>query len=208
MRTSFSTRGLKPAFSALAIGLLLAGCASNPMAPVADQAVQAPSPDMAQVVFMRDAYTGKAIVSSLYDVTDGQTRFIGVMANGTKIAHPTTPGKHTFMVVSEAADFMEADLVAGKTYYALVTPRMGLWKARFSLWPISNEPDAAHSLKSNNFKDWVEDTDLVTNSPKSLAWYQRVKASVEKKRAEYWPVWQEKSAEAIAERTLKPTDGL
>lgn len=188
--------------------LLLAGCASNPMAPVADQAVQAPSPDMAQVVFMRDAYTGKAIVSSLYDVTDGQTRFIGVMANGTKIAHPTTPGKHIFMVVSEAADFMEADLVAGKTYYALVTPRMGLWKARFSLWPISNEPDAAHSLKSNNFKDWVEDTDLVTNSPKSLAWYQRVKASVEKKRAEYWPVWQEKSAEAIAERTLKPTDGL
>lgn len=188
--------------------LLLAGCASNPMAPVADQAVQAPSPDMAQVVFMRDAYTGKAIVSSLYDVTDGQTRFIGVMANGTKIAHPTTPGKHTFMVVSEAADFMEADLVAGKTYYALVTPRMGLWKARFSLWPISNEPDAAHSLKSKNFKDWVEDTDLVTNSPKSLAWYQRVKASVEKKRAEYWPVWQEKSAEAIAERTLKPTDGL
>ncbi|MEJ3576968.1 hypothetical protein WEU41_22315 [Pseudomonas fragi] len=188
--------------------LLLAGCASNPMAPVADQAVQAPSPDMAQVVFMRDAYTGKAIVSSLYDVTDGQTRFIGVMANGTKIAHPTTPGKHTFMVVSEAADFMEADLVAGKTYYALVTPRMGLWKARFSLWPISNEQDAAHSLKSNNFKGWVEDTDLVTNSPKSLAWYQRVKASVEKKRAEYWPVWQEKSAEAIAERTLKPTDGL
>ena len=188
--------------------LLLAGCASNPMAPVADQAVQAPSPDMAQVVFMRDAYTGKAIVSSLYDVTDGQTRFIGVMANGTKIAHPTTPGKHTFMVVSEAADFMEADLVAGKTYYALVTPRMGLWKARFSLWPISNEPDAAHSLKSNNFKGWVEDIDLVTNSPKSLAWFQRVKASVEKKRAEYWPVWQEKSAEAIAERTLKPTDGL
>ncbi|WP_235428597.1 hypothetical protein [Pseudomonas psychrophila] len=49
---------------------------------------------------------------------------------------------------------------------------------------------------------------MVTNSPKSLAWYERVKASVEKKRAEYWPVWQEKSADAVAERTLKPTDGL
>ena len=188
--------------------LLLAGCASNPMAPVADQTVPAAASDTAQVVFMRDAYTGKAIVSSLYDVTDGKTRFIGVMANGTKIAYPTTPGKHTFMVVSEAADFMEADLVAGKTYYALVTPRMGLWKARFSLWPISNDPEAAHSLKSKDFKGWVEDTDLVTNSPKSLAWYERVKASVEKKRASYWPVWQEKSAEAVAERTLKPTDGL
>ena len=188
--------------------LLLAGCASNPMDPVADQTIPAAAPDMAQVVFMRDAYTGKAIVSSLYDVTDGKTQFIGVMANGTKIAYPTTPGKHTFMVVSEAADFMEADLVAGKTYYALVTPRMGLWKARFSLWPISNDPEAAHSLKSKNFKGWVEDTDLVTNSPKSLAWYERVKASIEKKRAEYWPVWQEKSADAVAERTLKPSDGL
>lgn len=188
--------------------LLLAGCASNPMAPVADQTLPPAAADSAQVVFMRDAYTGKAIVSSLYDVTDGKTRFIGVMANGTKIAYPTTPGKHTFMVVSEAADFMEADLVAGKTYYALVTPRMGLWKARFSLWPISNDPEAAHSLKSKDFKGWVEDTDLVTNSPKSLAWYERVKASVEKKRASYWPVWQEKSAEAVAERTLKPTDGL
>ncbi|MFH6568712.1 MULTISPECIES: hypothetical protein [Pseudomonas] len=188
--------------------LLLAGCASNPMDPVADQTIPAAAPDKAQVVFMRDAYTGKAIVSSLYDVTDGKTQFIGVMANGTKIAYPTTPGKHTFMVVSEAADFMEADLVAGKTYYALVTPRMGLWKARFSLWPISNDPEAAHSLKSKNFKGWVEDTDLVTNSPKSLAWYERVKASIEKKRAEYWPVWQEKSADAVAERTLKPSDGL
>ena len=188
--------------------LLLAGCASNPMDPVADQTVQPPAPGMSQVVFMRDAYTGKAIVSSLYDVTDGKTQFIGVMANGTKIAHPTTPGKHTYMVVSEAADFMEADLVAGKTYYALVTPRMGLWKARFSLWPISNDPEASHSLKSKNFKEWVEDTEMVTNSPKSLAWYERVKASVEKKRAEYWPVWQEKSADAVAERTLKPTDGL
>ena len=188
--------------------LLLAGCASNPMDPVADQTIPAAAPDKAQVVFMRDAYPGKAIVSSLYDVTDGKTQFIGVMANGTKIAYPTTPGKHTFMVVSEAADFMEADLVAGKTYYALVTPRMGLWKARFSLWPISNDPEAAHSLKSKNFKGWVEDTDLVTNSPKSLAWYERVKASIEKKRAEYWPVWQEKSADAVAERTLKPSDGL
>ena len=188
--------------------LLLAGCASNPMDPVADQTIPAAAPDKAQVVFMRDAYTGKAIVSSLYDVTDGKTQFIGVMANGTKIAYPTTPGKHTFMVVSEAADFMEADLVACKTYYALVTPRMGLWKARFSLWPISNDPEAAHSLKSKNFKGWVEDTDLVTNSPKSLAWYERVKASIEKKRAEYWPVWQEKSADAVAERTLKPSDGL
>ena len=79
-----------------------------------------------------------------------------------------------------------------------------------SLFTVADQhdPEASHSLKSKNFKEWVEDTEMVTNSPKSLAWYERVKASVEKKRAEYWPVWQEKSSDAVAERTLKPTDGL
>lgn len=98
------------------------------------------------------------------------------------------------MVVSEAADFMEADLVAGKTYYALVTPRV--WVCGKHGFPVANQQRGGcdPSLKSKNFKGWVEDTDLVTNSPKSLAWYERVKASVEKKRAEYWPVWQEKKA--------------
>ena len=34
-----------------------------------------------------------------------------------------------FSVVGEAADFLEADLAAGKTYYIQVAPRMGAWKA-------------------------------------------------------------------------------
>lgn len=187
--------------------VLLSGCAGNPMQTVSNPTVQPSAADQAQVVFMRSANTGKLNGASVYDVTQGQTRFVGILNNETKIAYPTTPGKHTFMVVSEAADFMDAELVAGKTYYALVTPRMGLWKARFSLWPVGRQADAPYSQQSSDFKDWVADTDLVTNSPKSLAWFEQNKADIEDKRHEYWPVWQKKSAADLAKRTLKADDG-
>lgn len=187
--------------------VLLSGCSSSMMQPVENQTLQASTPQGAQVVFMRSAFTGKAIDASLYDVTDGQTQFIGIMSNATKIAYPTIPGHRTFMVVSEAADFMEADLAAGKTYYAMVTPRMGMWKARFSMWPVSRDPKAKYSLNSDDFKDWIADTQLVTNSTKSMNWFEKSKASVEAKRVEYWPVWQKKSAEDVIARTLRSTDG-
>lgn len=157
---------------------------------------------------MRKAFTAKAIDASLYDVTGGKTQFIGIMANGTKIAYPTVPGHRVFMVVSEAADFLEADLAPGKTYYAMVTPRMGLWKARFSLWPVGRDPNAKYSSQSSDFKDWIADTQLVTNSPKSLNWFERTQRSVEAKRAEYWPVWQEKNPADLELRTLQSADGL
>jgi hypothetical protein len=186
--------------------LLLTGCSSI-MQPVDNPAIQASPDDRAQVVFMRSAFTGKAIDASLYDVTDGKTQFVGILSNDTKIAYPVAPGHRVFMVVSEAADFLEAELVAGKTYYALVTPRMGMWKARFSLWPVSRDPKAEYSWQSSDFKDWISDTQLVTNSPKSLGWFQQHKSDVEAKRVEYWPVWQKKSPADLAERTLKAGDG-
>ncbi|PZN84509.1 MAG: hypothetical protein DM484_02725 [Candidatus Methylumidiphilus alinenensis] len=43
------------------------------------------------------------------------------------------------MVVGENADFMEAELFANRTYYVNVAPRMGCWKARFSLNPLSGK---------------------------------------------------------------------
>ena len=192
---------------ALVAAVLLTGCSSM-MKPADNQAIQPSSQDGAQVVFMRSAFTGKAIDASLYDVTDGKTQFIGILANGTKVAYPTAAGHHTFMVVSEAADFMAADLAPGKTYYSMISPRMGMWKARFSMWPVARDPKAEYSSQSSDFKDWIADTKLVINSPESLSWFESNKTSVESKRVEYWPVWQNKSAADVALRTLHPADGL
>lgn len=187
--------------------LLLTGCSSM-MQPVDNQAVQPSAQDGAQVVFMRSAFMAKAIDASLYDVTGGKTQFIGILANGTKVAYPTAAGHRIFMVVSEAADFLEADLAPGKTYYSMVIPRMGMWKARFSMWPVARDLKAEYSSQSSDFKDWITDTKLVTNSPKSLNWFQNNKNSVEAKRVEYWPVWQKKSSADLELRTLHAGDGL
>ncbi len=192
----------------LMILALLTGCAANPMALSGQQTIQPPAQEETQVVFMRSSFVGSAIAASLYEVTDDKITFIGIIKNGTKVSYTTSPGHHVFMVVSEAADFMEADLSAGKNYYSITTPRMGAWKARFSLWPIKNDPDTKFSLQKSSFEGWVADTKRVENSEKSISWYQKNKDSVQKKYEKYWPVWQEKSEADLAKRTLSPEDGL
>ncbi|MCF6299721.1 MAG: hypothetical protein L3J52_01145 [Proteobacteria bacterium] len=141
-------------------------------------------------------------------MTETETKFIGILRNKTKINYKTSAGKHTFMVVSEAADFMHAEIVEGKTYYSIITPRMGAWKARFSIRPVRNDGTTEFHTENKRFKKILKKTKPVKPTKKSQAWYQKHKDSVEKKRAKYWIKWQEKSAEDIVERTLNPDDGV
>ncbi len=192
----------------LAAIIWLTGCASNPMVVAPQQELQKPPNNEAQVIFMRSSFVGSAINASLYSVTNGDIEFIGVIANGTKLSYNTTPGKHIFMVVSEAADFMEADLETGKNYYSIATPRMGAWKARFSLWPIKNDSNAEYNTQMADFNNWVANTKLVENTDKSRSWYENNKESVKQKYEKYWPAWQNKTAEDLFKRTLSPQDGM
>ena len=157
---------------------------------------------------MRSSFVGSAIGASLYDVTDEDIKYIGVINNGTKVAYTTEPGKYVFMVVSEAADFLRADLAPGKNYFSMVTPRMGAWKARFSLWPIKKDPSAEFNLGMPEFDRWVEKTKLVKNSEKSKAWYEKNKESVKAKYEKYWLVWETKSERNLFKRTLSREDGM
>lgn len=187
---------------------LLFGCASNPMMVSNEVAVDNVDARKAQVVFMRDSFLGAAINASLYDVSDRDPVFIGIISNGTKVLYTTESGDHRFMVVSEAADFMEATLAPGKTYYSLVTPRMGAWKARFSLWPVKSDSNAEFRLGSEEFLRWTKSTKIAKMSPKAQAWYDANRNSVLLKQRKYWPVWQQKSEIDIAQRTLDWNDGL
>ena len=159
------------------------------------------------IVFMRSSFVGAAIKTSIYEVTDDKTIFIGIMKNKTKINYKTTAGKHTFMVVSEAADFMKAEVMAGKTYYSMLTPRTGAWKARFSMIPIRNDGTTEFNTDSEKFEKWKKKTKVVVMNEKSEAWYEKHKYSVEEKRSKYWEKWMQKSAEDKLERTLKVSDG-
>lgn len=192
---------------ALFLVVLCAGCAANPMVESSSQAIPRADSTKAQIVFFRSAYTGGSIKASVCDVTDENVVFIGIVANKTKIVYEVAPGKHRFMVVSEAADFMDAEVLPGKTYYALITPRWGAWKARFSLWPVRNDGTTKYNTDSEEFAKRMSDTTLMMNSDLSRQWYEQNKASVQEKYARYLVVWNEKTPEALAERTLDPDDG-
>jgi hypothetical protein len=181
--TTMILRGLLIAFM-----LLLGGCASSSMIKAPQQQLAKPAADKAQIIFMRSSFVGSAISAPLFDVTAGEPTFI-------------------CMVTSEAADFLEAEVEGGKTYYAMVTPRMGAWVARFSIWPVRGNGTSEFHTADKDVQKFISKTVLMQNSPKSEAWFLKNKDDVKAKQAEYWPVWQQKSAAELAERTLVPADG-
>jgi len=183
--------------------LLLSGCAGSlkHMQLVESDAVQdSPSAGKSMVVFMRPSTLGFAVQSSVFNVTEGDPELVGLMPAKHKMAYELEPGKHLFMAIGESADFMHADLAANKTYYALVTPRMGAWKARFSLEPIK-----ADQLDGEQHENWLNSCQWVEKSDTSDEWAQTNMTSILAKQTKYYPAWLKKP-EADQPR-LDPQDG-
>jgi len=180
---------LKSIFIVLCIGLALSGCASKYMQPVGPERELSyePSESLAVIVFMRPSAFGGAVQSSVFDVTTEENILVGIVSSKAKVAYKKAPGEYTFMVVGESADFMEAEVEAGKKYYALVTPRMGVWKARFSLKPIHK-----NELESDKFKEWFTSCSFVENTDSSYQWARDNADSVQSKRETYYQKWMSK----------------
>jgi hypothetical protein len=156
----------------------------------------------ATVVFMRPGNAGGNVAASLFDVTSsGEAKFIGILRPNNKIIYPVQSGQYTFMVVSEVADFMQATVVGGKTYYSLVTPRSG-GKARFSLKPVRGD-----ELDGSQFAGWDRSARTVTNTPTTVAWARENAAMVADKRDRHWPEWSSKPESARASQSLNAEDG-
>lgn len=190
------------------VALALSACESSRMKPSENQTLAVPAAESSRVVFLRPSSFGGAIQATLYEISAAEPDFIGIISTDTKIAYDTTPGPHRFMVESEAADFMEATLSAGKTYYAVVTPRMGAWKARFSLWPVKAAPNAKFSLQSAEVQGWIKGGKFVSNTPESEQWFTENRPSIVQKQTDYLAVWKGKTPAEVAERTLDESDGV
>ncbi len=171
----------------LVIASLISGCAGTVVHMqelAADKAPVAPAPGKAAVVFLRPSGLGFAIQSSVFEVKDNGSLLVGIVAAKAKVAYQVEPGKRLFMVIGENADFMTADLVPNKTYYVLVSPRMGLWKARFGLEPVrGKELDSLEFRNSLVECKWVEKTGASEN------WARGNMASIESKRNDFYPDW-------------------
>ena len=155
-----------------------------------------PGPDEALIYFLRPDYRAFPIHAAVYDGDE----FIGFAPYNQKLGYLASPGRHTFMVVSEAADFMTADLVAGRTYYAQVVPRMGAWRARFSLWAITRQ-----QLGTEEVRGWIEAASPIQNKQEAYTWAENNANSVKTKRDAYYAKWITKSDDLRPH--LKAEDG-
>lgn len=188
--------------------LLLSGCQSTLMEPVAEQAQTNAQAGNAQVIFMRSAFVGQAIQASVYDVTSGTPEFIGIVSNDTKVSHMVSPGEHMFMVVGESADFLKANVAEGKTYYSVVTPRMGFWKARFSMHPVRNDETAKFKYGSKDFNEMLADSKFVKSGPKAEQWALKNANSISSKMNKYLPEWKLKASEKQQAATIEVMDHM
>lgn len=183
--------------------LFLIGCAgsSSYMRLVPDQQTSyLPGVDESVIIFMRPQTLGFAIQSTVFDISTDENMLVGIVSAKKKVAYKTKPGKHLFMVVGENADFMKADLDAGKTYYALVHPRMGVWKARFALGPVSK------NVNQKKLNSWLTTCEYTENTDRSYQWAEQNATSIQNKRVGYMKKWDNRPESS--KPMLKPEDGF
>ena len=187
----------------LVLTMVASGCAGtvkNMREVPPAEAVYAPDAGKAMVVFMRPSGLGFAVQSSVFEIKEELPSLVGIVAAKKKVTYQAQPGERLFMVVGEAADFMSANLQAGRTYYVLVTPRPGAWKARFSLRPAE-----ASELDSSRLDDWLTSCEWVEKTAGSDAWANNNMSSIRDKQVKYYQKWLSKDP---AERPrLMPEDG-
>lgn len=185
--------------------LFLAGCASDMMRPSSTQEITPPSKGMAKIVFMRDSFVMSAISADILEVKNGKLHLVGVLPNGDKIVYETKPGKKTFMAYGTAADFMTADVQAGKIYYVIVRPNWGT--GGFAPTPVRADGTTEYNTSSADFKDWRSGT-TVEQKPEATKWFEGKRADYQKVYKTYWARFQHKNAQEMAERHLNPQDGV
>lgn len=172
------------------------------------QAQPAVEAGKAQIVFMRPSNYAGPISATVYDVTNGEIRFLGVLGPKDKMSVAVEPGAHRYMVVAENADFMEATVDAGAVYFAIIRARMGVWKARFSLIPIQSESADQYNLNHPEFKSWRATGEWVEPTARATQWYEENKDSVREKHDDYMTKWREMLPEDKAELTMGVEDGI
>jgi hypothetical protein len=182
----------------LVVVLVLGGCTTlKGMREVSPDAVRlAPVADQATVIFLRPARAGTT--TSLFELRGAEQRFIGLLVSDTRLVYRTAPGRTRFMVIGLSADFLDADLVAGKTYHIAVLLGQGPSEQFFVLRPVRpGMPQASAVQYCVTSCTWVENTE------RSETWARRQASSIQRKKARYLPAWESQTNRP----TLLATDG-
>ena len=152
-----------------------------------DKTLESPQNGKAKIIFLRPNTLGSAIHSIIFTINKNKPSIIGVLSIKEKFSYELNPGEHLFMVVGENVDFMSATLEPNKTYYTLITPKIGWWKAKFLLKPIH-----AKELDTKQFKEWLNDCQLVNITEHNQTWANKNSSSIQSKYNKYYKDWTEK----------------
>lgn len=182
----------KAAVILLAAAVALGGCAAAPRYDKVNWAtrVQHPEPGLALIYFVRD---GRLIGDSAIVMDDDV--YIGELPAWGHIAYLAKPGIHRFAVVSEAADFMEADLQAGKTYYANVRRRMGVTTERYS-FVAHNDPASIDKARQS-----VDTTPQLCANDLGRERFEKRQARIQWTMHRYYKVWETNPTRQILSAT-------
>jgi len=184
---------------------VLSGCLPSYLAKeAADQSIKQAPADKAQIVFLRTTFVGGAAQTQLLEVNNGKLSFIGGLDWGRKMVHLTTPGEKVFMVTTGVADFMKANVEAGKTYYVHIDSRY----VAFSLRPYRTDGTGKFNTDRPEFDKWLAETTLMVNTPEASEMAEKNMADFQKAYDTYWPKWQTKTPDQKAELTLRKEDGV
>lgn len=126
------------AFGVLSAALLMAGCASVPMASQsADSQAKTftPSADKAVLYIYRNENMGAAIKMPL--LVDGVS--VGDTAAHTYVRKELPPGEHVITSKTEKDSTLTIEMLAGKVYYVWQEVKMGMFAARSALHQVDAE---------------------------------------------------------------------
>ena len=125
------------------IGLLLAGCATVPMAPAdADRQAKtfATKPDKSTIyVYRNESFGGRARMTVSLD-----GRVAGQSAPKTYFLWNVDPGRHEISSEAENVDTLTITTEPGKDYYVWQEAKVGVWGARSRLHLV--DPDTGRKV--------------------------------------------------------------
>ena len=201
-----SRLGRRASLGAMA-GLLLcaglsSGCSASSkyMVPAAAPTGGAPA-DKALVYFMRPSNFGGAIRMGLFD---GEKKFLGHALPESYWTLEMDPGEHWIYGYAENLTVLKADLEAGKSYYVVARPRMGVWKTRISLTALAERTEDWDKRQA-----WLDDSEYLSvdtvGGQAELDDNADDIASKIEKGQELWAKWSEEERDL---HSLKPADGI
>ena len=191
----------------LLLALQLAGCAGAKMKQSMNQEMPVLAADKSRIVFMRSSLHGIGVPAVMYEIVDEKPVFIGILGNKSKLYLDKSPGDYFFMSHGINVRFLEADMVAGKTYHVIVAPR-GWPGINFSLYPVRAVGQGEFNIDTEQFRGISNETVLVEITPEAKSWAAERTDYVNARFEVEWPIWNSRPENFKASYTLLAQDGI